>query len=190
MTPPVTPPIRRALALAILLCLLIFAWGLVASPLIELSCDRQSEIDALSDELARLQAITARKAELERRAAALHGQLAAEGEFWTGASAAAIAAGVQDRLRQVVAGSGGRVKSTSEAKEGTGPDFHQVTIRFSIEGTLDTVQKTLAAIEASNPTLLVDGLTIAASGGVTPRDRPPSLNLDLDVTGYMRTPRT
>jgi hypothetical protein len=190
MTPPFAPPIRRAMALAILLCLLLLSWGLVIGPLIEWPRDRRAEIAALSDQLDRLRAITARQPELERRAAALQGQLAIEGGFWSGASAAAIAAGVQDRIRQVVTGSGGRVKSTSEAKEGTASDFHPLTIRFSIEGTLDTMQKTLAAIEASTPTLYVDGLTIAAPAGVMPRDRPPSLNLDLDVTGYMRLPRS
>ena len=101
-----------------------------------------------------------------------------------------MAAGVQAQLRQVVTGSGGRVKSMSDAKESTGADFHQVTIRFSIEGTLDTVQRTLAAIDASKPALFVDGLTIAAPANVMPRDRAPSLNLDLDVTGYMQAPRS
>jgi hypothetical protein len=190
VTLPVAPPIRRVLALAILLCLFLFAWGLVVSPLIGLPRDRQAAIDALFEELDRLQSMTARKQGLEQRLTALQAQLAAEGGFWSGASAAAMAAGVQAQLRQVVTGSGGRVKSMSDAKESTGADFHQVTIRFSIEGTLDTVQRTLAAIDASKPALFVDGLTIAAPANVMPRDRPPSLNLDLDVTGYMQAPRS
>ena len=186
MTWSLSPPIRRGLALSILLGLLLVAWEGVVSPLIELPRERQGQIDALSEELGRLWTMTARKPELERRAATVQGQLATEGGFWSGASAAAMAASVQDRLRQVVIGSGGRVKSTSEGREATASGFHEITIRFSIEGTLATVQKTLAAIENSTPALFVNGLTIAAPSDRAARDRPPVLNLDLDVTGYMR----
>jgi hypothetical protein len=185
-----SPPVRRGLALTILLCLLLVAWERVVLPLVEFPRDRQGQIDALSEELGRLRTMTARKPELERRAAAVRGQLAAEGGFWSGASAAAMAAGVQDRLRQVVISSGGRVKSTSEGRESPASGFHEVAIRFSIEGTLETVQKALAAIETSSPALFVNGLTIAAPSDSAARDRPPVLNLDLDVTGYMRASRS
>jgi len=190
MTWSLSPPIRRGLALSILLGLLLVAWAGVVSPLIGFPRERQGQIDALSEELGRLRTMTARRPELERQAAAVQGQLAAEGGFWSGASAAAVAASVQDRLRQVVVGSGGRVKSTSEGTESPASGFREVTIRFSIEGTLETVQKSLAAIETATPALFVNGLTIAAPSDLTARDRPPVLNLDLDVTGYMRMPRS
>jgi hypothetical protein len=190
VTQGIAPSIRSVLALSILLCLILLGWGLVVSPLIEMPRDRQAGIAALADELDRLRTIAALRPELARRAASLQAQFAAEGGLWAGASTAAIAARVQDRLRQVVSSSGGRVKSTSEAKEGTASTFRQVTIRFSIEGTLDTVQKTFAAIEASRPALFVDGLTIVAPMNAMARDKPPTLNLDLDVTGYMAAPRS
>jgi hypothetical protein len=190
VTPLVAPRVRRGLALSILLGLLLVAWEGVISPLIDLPRDRQGQIDALSEELDGLRTMTARRPELERQAAAVQRQLAAEGGFWSGASAAAMAASVQDRLRQVVIGSGGRVKSTSEGRQNSASGFHEITIRFSIEGTLETVQKTLAAIETSTPALFVNGLTIAAPPDHAARDRPPVVNLDLDVTGYMRAPRS
>jgi hypothetical protein len=190
MTLAVSPSIRRALALAILTLACLFAWSLVIGPLIDLSRDRQSEILALSGQLGRIEAVIARKPELEREAGSVQAQLAAAGGFWDGASPAATAAGIQDRLRAAVVGSDGRVKSTSEANEAAEHGFRKITIRFGIEGTIETVQKTLAAVVIATPTLFVDGFTIAAPANETARDRPPVLNLDLILAGYMQGPRS
>ncbi|HEX3524931.1 MAG TPA: type II secretion system protein GspM [Stellaceae bacterium] len=186
MTWTLSPPVRRALALAILGLVCLAVWSLAIGPLIDLSSDRRSGIRALSEQLDRLEAVVTSKPELERRAGSLQAQLAAMGGFWDGTSPAAIAAGIQDRLRAAVAGSGGRVKSTSEANEAAEHGFRKVTVRFGIEGTIATVQQTLAAVATTAPALFVDGFMIAAPASETARDRPPVLNLDLNVAGYMR----
>jgi len=185
-----SPPVRRALALAILALICLCAWSLLIGPLIDLSRHRQSDIRALSEQLGRLEAISARKPELERQAGSLQTQLATAGGFWEGASPAAITAGIQDRLRAAVTSSGGRVKSTSEGNEAAEHGFRKVTVRFGIEGTLETVQQTLAAVATTAPALFVDGFTVAAPANETARDHPPVLNLDLNVAGYMRTPKS
>jgi hypothetical protein len=69
--------------------------------------------------------------------------------------------------------------------------FLKLTVRFSIQGTLDTVQQTLAAIATTNPALFVDSYTITAPESAGPAaDAPPMLNLELDVAGYMLTSRS
>ena len=190
MTGILSPPIRRALALAILALLCLSVWSLAIGPLIDLSRDRQSDIAALTEQFDRLEAVAARKPALEQQAGSLQAQLAAVGGFWDGASPAAIAAGIQDRLRAAVVGSGGRVKSTSEATEAAEHGFRKVTVRFGIEGTIETVQQTLTAVATAAPALFVDGFIIVGPGNETVRDRPPVLNLDLNVAGYMRAPRS
>jgi hypothetical protein len=159
-------------------------------PLIDLSRDRQSDIASLTEQLDRLEAVAARKPELERKAGSLQALLAAAGGFWDGTSPAAIAAGIQDRLRAAAVGSGGRVKSTSEANEAAEHGFRKVTVRFGIEGTIETLQKTLAAVVTAAPALFVDGFTVAAPANEAVRDHPPVLNLDLNVAGYMRASRS
>jgi hypothetical protein len=190
MTRRLSPPVRRTLALAILALLCLSVWSLLIGPLIDLSRDRQSDIASMIDQLDRLEAVVARKPALERRAGSLHTQLAAAGGFWEAASAAAIAAGIQDRLRAAVVGNGGRVKSTSEASEAAEHGFRKVTVRFGIEGTIETVQQTLAAVANTTPALFVDGLIIAGPANETARDRPPVLNIDLNVAGYMQAPKS
>lgn len=178
---------RRTLALLILAGVLASAWSFVIWPLIELSRDRQADIVSLSGELHRLDTIAARKPELARRAQALHAQLAADRGLWASSSAPALAASVQNRVRAVVSASHGRVISASEASEASEHGFHKITVNFRIKGTLGTIQKTLATIENTNPSLFVERFTISAPASQR-RDRPPSLELDLRVAGYMRSP--
>lgn len=189
MTFIASAPVRRMLALAILACVLASAWSLVVWPLIGLSLDRQTDITALAAQAGRFEAMIMRKPALERQARSLQAQLAAEGGLWNGTSAPAIAAGIQERLRQAVTDSGGRVKSTSEVSEASERGLRKIGVRFSIEGTLDTLQKTLAAVETTKPALFVDGFTVETAETEAPRDRPPSLDFDLSVAGYMRPSR-
>lgn len=183
-----SPPIRRMVALAILGLVCLLAWSLVIGPVIALSRDRQSDILGVREQLERLDAVIARKPQLEREAKSLQAQLAAAGGFWDGAGPAPVAANIQDRLRAAVIGSGGRVRSASEASEAAEHGFRKITVRFGIEGSLETVQQTLAAVTAATPALFVDGFTIVAPAKGTDRDHPPIFDLDLNVAGYMRTP--
>jgi hypothetical protein len=185
VTGSLLPVLRRALALAILLVVPLLLWIAVVEPLIGLVVDRQAEIGALSERLARLQAAIARIPELERSEAANKQRLETAGGIWTGTSEATIAATMQDRLRQAVSSSKGIVKSTSHMRGADEKNLQTVRVRFSIEGTLDTVQQTLAVIETARPAMFVDSMTIAAPATVT-RDKPPLLGLDMEVIGYMR----
>ena len=184
MTAAISPPLRRGLALAILLAVIVLGWTLVVAPLIDLATDRQSDIAALSDQLSSLQAVIARQPELERRAAAAQTALGAEGGLWTGASAAEVAAAMQDRLSKVIAAHGGRLHSTAVVAEANDHGFHRVTVHFGIEGVLDTVQATLDAIAAARPAMFVDSLALHATGTAV-TTRPPTLTMELDVSGYM-----
>lgn len=176
---------RRTLAVLILLVVLALGWLLAAGPLLGLSLDRRAEIARLSEQLEHLQAVAARRPGLEQQARAFQAQSAAGGH-WTGPSTAAVAAAVQNLLRQVVASSGGSLKSTSEAGTLVEHGLRKVTLRFSIDGTIGTAERTLGAIEAASPALFVDSLSITAPGGGLASDRPPVLGLELTVAGYMQ----
>ncbi|HEY3912306.1 MAG TPA: type II secretion system protein GspM [Stellaceae bacterium] len=180
-----SPTMRRALALAILLSLMVLVWTAAIQPLIGLSTQRRADIAALSARLAHLDAVIARRPELRRRQRAREKQLAAAGGLWRGASASAIGAAVQDQLGKTVAVGGGRVDSSSEAHETVEHGFRKITVHFSIEGSLDTITKTLAAIETARPALFADRLTIAAPDGTAAATGPAVLHFDIDVSGYL-----
>ena len=184
----VSQPLRRALALTILIAAVAMGWGLIVQPLLDLTNARRGEIEALSTELGRLQAIVARKPELERRSSSAQIALDAEGGLWTGLSPAEIAAAMQDRLRQVV-GNSGRLRSATVVSETGDHGFLRIRLRISVEGTLETVQATLGSIESEKPAMFVDSLGIHSvdAGGA---DHPPALTMEIDVSGYMRMPTT
>ncbi len=182
----VSPLLRRIFALGILALVVVLAWSLVVWPLLELSLDRRADIEALAAQASHFEAMIARKPALERQAHAMKQEVAAAGGFWSGPSGAAIAAVIQDRLREAVTAGGGRVKSTSFDHEANERGFRKIVVQFSIEGTLDTLQKTLAAVESKTPALFVDGFTVEAAEAQSARDRAPVLDFDLTVAGYMR----
>lgn len=183
-----SPLLRRAFAIGILVGVIVLVWSLLVWPLLDLSLSRRADIDQMTDEAGRLEAMVDRQSTLSRRDLALQHQLSAAGGFWRGPSGAAVAAVIQDRLREAVVAGGGRVKSTSFLHEANERGFRKIAVQFSIEGTLDTLEKTLAAVEAKAPALFVDGFTVEAAEAQAPRDRPPTLDFDLDVAGYMRGP--
>ena len=185
MSDALLPSLRRALAVLILLLLPVLLWLAVAQPLIALVADRQDQIDTLSQRLAHLQATIRRIPILERNEAANRLRLETAGGVWQDTNEAAMAAIMQDRLSRAVRGSAGVVKSTSHLRGADEGDLQTVRIRFSVEGTLDTVQQTLAMIEAVRPAIFVDNLTISAPANFV-RDKPPLLGLDLEVIGYLQ----
>lgn len=184
-----SPAMRRALALAILLTLVLLAWTAAIRPLIGLSTERRADIADLSERLAHFETIIARRPELQRQARAREAQFTAAGGLWRGASASAIGAAVQDKLGKAVgAGGGGRVDSSSEAHETVEHGFRKVTVHFSIEGSLDTVTRTLAAIETARPALFADRLAIAAPDNAAAAGGRAILHFELDVSGYLAEP--
>lgn len=186
MTFSLTPAVSRTLALAILSILLLLGWFALASPLIGMVSDRQSEIETLQGRLASLKATIARIPELERRGRAAKAGLDAAGGIWVGASDAAIAATLQDQLRQAVAKSNGTVKSTSYlGGAATDKDLQTIRIRLSADGTLDTLQHTLAAVEAARPPMFVESMMVTAPAQFT-TDKPPILALEFEISAFMR----
>ncbi|GAN76968.1 type II secretion system protein GspM [Acidisphaera rubrifaciens] len=178
------PSARRALALAILVLLPVVAWVAVVAPLVDLVRDRQAEIESVADRLATLRAVIGRIPTLKTREAANRQRLEAAGAIWPETSPAAIAAAMQDRLRQAVASSHGVLKTASRLQGKGEKDLDAVRIRFSIEGTLETVRQTLAHIQTARPEMFVDSMTIKAPAIFT-KEKPPLLGLDLEVVGYM-----
>jgi len=179
---------RRVLAVSIAVLLVFGVWAAVARPLIAMVTDRQHDIATLTERLATLRRAIARIPSLEQQDASLDARLDAGGRVWPDASDAATAALMQDRLGQAIRREGGVVRSASTIQGKDEGGLHSVRVRFSIEGTLETVERTLYAVQTAKPAMFVDSMTITAPSSVS-RDRAPRLGLDVEVVGYIRTVR-
>ena len=185
MTFSLSPALGRAVALLILVALVLLAWFAGATPLIGMVAERRSDIDRLQKRLNVMQATIARIPERERRGDELKAALDAAGGVWIGSSDAAIAAALQDKLRQVVTGSEGTFKSASYLGATAEKNLQTIRIRLSAEGTLDTLHHTLAAMETAQPPMFVDGMVITAPAQFA-ADKPPILALDFEISAFMR----
>jgi general secretion pathway protein M len=179
-------PVRQALAVTLLLVLLLAIWSLVVQPVLALASDRQADIASLSDQFTHLRAIAARRSALESRARTAAGQLAARNIFWSGPSQTAIAARVQDLVRNAAVPGGGQVVSFSESGTSAEAGFTRLSVRFRVEGTIQVLQRVLEAVQAARPALFVDNLVITPMDSAASTEHPPQLGMEVGIAGYLR----
>jgi general secretion pathway protein M len=181
-------PVRRFVALSILTLLLSGTWLYVVSPLILLVTDRQTDIDSLSEQLDHLRAIQARRPALEATTRRLHGRMTADVTVWSGPSTTAIAAAMQNLVRQATVSGGGLMKSTAELGQASEGGLRTVSVRFQIEGPITTMLTTLEAIERARPRLFVDRITVSAPSWQVGPAQQPMLLMDISILGYAAEP--
>jgi hypothetical protein len=181
-------PLRRLLALSMLALLLCGTWLYIGSPLVDLVAERQMDIDLLTEQLARLTAMQARRPVLEATARNLHGRMTAEVSLWSGPSTTAIAVSMQNLVRQATAGGGGQMKSTSELGQATEAGLRTVSVRFQIEGPVAAMLATLEAIERARPRLFVDRIVVSAPAWQAGSDRQPMLLMEIGIMGFAAEP--
>jgi hypothetical protein len=181
-------PVRRILALSILTLLLAGLWLSIGLPLVMSVADPAAEIDALTEQLDHLAATQARRPGLEAAAQSLHGRMAADLSLWSGPSTTAIAAAMQNLIRQATSASGGQMKSTSELGQASDGGQRTISVRFQIEGPIGTMLDTLEAIEQAKPRLFVDRITVSAPSWQAGSDRQPMLIMDISIFGFAAEP--
>jgi hypothetical protein len=184
MTWSLSTPIRRLLAVTILVTVLLGVWSICVSPALHFVSDLRSEIEALTFERQHLWEIEGRQVALHQTEAALRTQLAAQVAVWSGPSPAIIAANIQNILRQAVSMGGGQVRSASVIGEGAENGQRKISVRFQVEGSLETLQQLLLTIEQTHPSLLIDDLSIAAPTWQSSQQKP-SLTVGVTVSGYV-----
>jgi cell division protein FtsB len=188
MTWTLSAPIRRLLALGILAILLFGTGTFGIWPICQFALNQQQQIQDLSYQRQHLAEIQTRRPELEQANAALRAQVSARAAYWSGPSPALIAANIQNLVRQSIALNGGQTKSTSMLGEGGEGGLRKVSVRFQFEGAIETVQRTLEAIEVARPALFVDSLMVNAPAWQTEHDKKPVLAVDVSITGYIQVP--
>jgi general secretion pathway protein M len=187
MTATVPLYLRRTAAVGVLGLLLLAGWFGIAQPMAWLWTGDAEADQAAADRLARLTALAQRRPVFAEQVRSLQKALADPALLWSGSSPALISAAVQAQLRQVISAAGGSVRSTTELPVVPEHGLLRVSLRVDAEGTVETLQRTLHAVEAATPILIVDDLMVTApDGGSTEAERPPVLSIRLDVTGYGR----
>lgn len=183
-------PIRRALALAILVAIPLLLWLVVVSPLSGMVAERRAAIATQLDRMERLNEVIARIPALKAQDQALADRLKTQGDVWVESSDAVVSAKMESIVRGLVEQNGGSLSSSSPLATTEAQEFRIVRLRFTISGPLDTVVKTLEGVARAKPALFVDGFKIEIPANATPPDKPPELNLDIEVQAYLQQAST
>jgi general secretion pathway protein M len=116
--------------------------------------------------------------------------------YLTGQNASLAAAELQGLIKRAVEQSKGELLSMQVVSPSKAERVSEVTVKVRVKGDIQTLQKSLHALEAGRPVLLLNKLTVDAVPTVTRvagagktdafRTDGVDLSISVDVTGYLR----
>ena len=184
--------LSRTLAVVLLGIALLGAYRLVIAPLVTAYRDGQSRIEQAKELLQRYEALAEQRSLLADRLAEEQERAASAAGYLTGPSDALAAAELQDRVKSVVEGAGGELRSTQilpaeELEADLG--FRRTTLRVHFVVTIDGLEETLYELETGQPYLIIDEVTVRQERARRRRSEPqaqPMLDVSLELFGYVR----
>lgn len=174
-------PIRRLLAVALLVLAVAIFWGLVVSPLRARLADLDDRIEQERGILGRLSAIASDQAgarELDRRTKAA----LASGLFLDGESEAIKLASLQSRLSEIIAANGTKLRSARNLPPRERNDVRLLGVQLQLSAPIEQLQKILLTIEEQKPLMLIDSLQITPLAFSNEEERG-MLDARMDVFG-------
>ncbi|MCP5195267.1 MAG: type II secretion system protein M [Gammaproteobacteria bacterium] len=155
--------------------------------------DYQSHIERLQDRLNNLQRLAIARPELERAIQGLRNDQRTAAYFLPPTSPALAAADLQQRVKSLVEGAGGDLLSVQALPVIEEGGVVRVAVSVTLQGSVDTLQKTLYGLESQVPLLFMDDLQVTArqfrprlpDGKIAPYTRT-QLNVQFEVAGYLR----
>jgi general secretion pathway protein M len=185
---PLSPPFRRALALAILVALVAGGYYAIAQPLIDSYADNRATIAQLQDTLARYRraarALAPRQAEL---ASLKKSQATADG-FLQGSSDTLIAAQIQNRVKQTADAAKAELKSSQVLPAEAEGKLKRIAVRDQMSATTAGLLAMFHDLEAQSPLLFLDNVTLQVRPtALRDRSDPGSgdvIDVQFDVYGY------
>jgi general secretion pathway protein M len=183
-----SPPIGRALALAILVGLVGAAYYGIAAPLLDEVSSTEESIAQLRDALGRYEragrSLDQRQAELT----ALKARQSTADGFLQGANETLVAAEIQNRIKTLAEQSKGELKSTQILPPQEEGKFRRITVRSQMTLKLAAAQRVFYGLEASMPMLFLDNVNLRARSDRRTDEAgdDPVLDIRFDVYGYTR----
>lgn len=187
MTFQLSPALRRLLALAVLASLLIFGASAVAWVIGEYD-DTQAAAQQLQAAIERRQKVEAKLAELQAELAGLKQHQTSAVGFMQSSTESLAAAELQSRIKSVVEGAHGELRSTQILPGREEGGFRRVAIRGQIVADIAALQRILYQLESSAPFVFLDNVEIRAraTSRAKAQGENPALDVRFDLYGYLR----
>ena len=181
-----SPLVRRSAALGLLLVLVLAATALVAVPAYKLHEHYDTALEALQFRFNKLRSVASQKAEIQKGLTAVKGENAAR--FFLKNSAPNLAGSeLQDLVRAAVEKGGARLTSVQVAAPKEEGRYRQIVLNVQVIGNVNTLQKTLNALESVQPYAFVDTLRINSTQFRGARVNPglePEVTVQMDISAY------
>jgi general secretion pathway protein M len=184
-----TPLISRLAAVLLLLTVLLGVYTFLVEPIIVGYDATGREIEEARDQLARFERAAAMRPVLLKQMNEFEAHQNALGYFLKGSTDALAAAGLQDRVNDLIAGKGGTLQSIQPMPGVEEQGLMRITLRVQMTGTTETLFDVLYALESGSPVLFVDNLDIQNRGslqaGADAAGDVGVLTVAFDLSGYL-----
>lgn len=180
--------VSRLAAMALLVGILATAYLFVVPPLLAGYAEDRDAIAAARERLERYRRIAATRPALQAQIEALQQRGAARGFYLTGRTDALAAAELQNRVKNIIETNGGNLRSIQTVPGKADGGFQRVTIRVQLAAPMESLHRTVYALEAEQPFLFLDNIDIGnrrRGRRNSPSDDDPTLTVRFDLFGYL-----
>lgn len=181
-----TPKQSRLAALLLLVLALVLVSSAVALPLWLLHNRYDTALGDATSRLERYFKIAGMREGLQKKLVEVNA-LGGGSHFLKSGSPALAAAEIQERAKNIVETSGGKISSIQILPHKDDDTYRQVLVTLQFTATLSAVQKILHALESSRPYLFVDNLSLRSPIMTVNRNAPVAdaeLIVQFDLSGY------
>lgn len=185
--------VSRLAAVGLLIVALLAGWTFVVSPLLATYATTAEQIEQSTTLLERYRLLATQQPELQRLVEEAEAQASASAGYLEGETEALAGAALQDQVRTLVDSAGGELRSTQilplEALV-EGAPARRVGLRLQLGIDLEGLQELLYELEASEPYLFLEDITIRERRMRRRRrdqqEPPPMLEVGLEIYGFVR----
>jgi general secretion pathway protein M len=183
--------ISRLAALSLLVVVLAAIYSFVVEPTITAYAGADQAIAEANEQLEHFERLAATRPALSEQMAELKQRQASQGFYLSGGTDALAAAALQDRLKSVIEGNGGTVRSIQPLAGVDEQGFRRVTVRVQFTASTESMFRTVYALEAGTPLVFIEGLEIQSRIPRPSRDSvgepspEPVLTAGFNLYGYL-----
>lgn len=163
MNMTLSPFLSRSLALLLLLAVLGGGWTLVVEPVIAARGAHQTAIARSHELIARYDRVGRHRDRLEKLLAGMRRRGRSTAGYLSGANHSLTAAALQDRIKRIVTGNGGTIRSSQALPPKDDQGRKRLPIRVQLSANVIALQKILHGFEsgeAGSPYLFLDDVNI------------------------------
>jgi len=189
--------LSRTLAIVLLGLALLGAARLVVAPLLAAYRDASAEIEQAEFLLQRYRALAEQRPAMAERLAEQQQLAASAAGYLQGPSDALAAAQLQDRVKTVVEGAAGELRSTQIlAAQPVEVDakIRRAALRVQFVASIEGLARILYELESGQPYLLIDELVVREQRVRSRRRNEPEtetlLDVSLELSGYLQSEPT